>query len=146
MECTRDRIPSRTGHAKSPIEFSPRPFHLFPRRQSHNYDEAGPTTSKSLMWLCFLLIPCWQSPDIDGRIRHWMPCQMDGKMAKRNRDGRRPADGNAANSDVDPDLERIRLAFVPLVKLLARQAAREWLRSAANRITPKEEKEQSGQE
>jgi hypothetical protein len=32
------------------------------------------------------------------------------------------------------------------VKLLARQAAREWLRSAANRITPKEEKEQSGQE
>ncbi|MBX3493017.1 MAG: hypothetical protein KF899_08660 [Parvibaculum sp.] len=71
---------------------------------------------------------------------------MDGKMAKRNRDGRRPADGNAANSDVDPDLERIRLALVPLVKLLARQAAREWLRSAANRITPKEEKEQSGQE
>ena len=66
-------------------------------------------------------------------------------MAKRNRDGRRPADGNAANSDVDPDLE-IRLALVPLVKLLARQAAREWLRSAASRITPKEEKEQSGQE
>lgn len=53
-------------------------------------------------------------------------------MAKDERKVLRPANDDGTESSVTMDPDKIRASLVPLVKLLARQAAREWYEQMAS--------------
>ncbi len=60
---------------------------------------------------------------------------MDGNMHKNDQDGHRPANDNPGGAAIE--MGKVRAALLPLVRLLARQAAREWLAKEANDNTQK---------
>ncbi len=51
-------------------------------------------------------------------------------MRKNGQDYHRPANDNPGGADIEMD--KVRAALIPLVRLLARQAARDWLDKVAN--------------
>lgn len=51
-------------------------------------------------------------------------------MRKNGQDDHQPANDNPGEADIE--MGKVRAALVPLVKLLARQAARDWLAKVAN--------------
>jgi hypothetical protein len=53
-------------------------------------------------------------------------------MAKDERGTRRPANDNAAKHDAAAIPDGLRAALIPLVRLLARQAAHDWMQRVAN--------------
>jgi hypothetical protein len=57
---------------------------------------------------------------------------MDGTMARNERDDCRPANDNTGNPGKAASPAKFRHALIPLVRLLARQAARDWLEKVAN--------------
>lgn len=67
-----------------------------------------------------------------GRPRHYgrMRQRTDDNMRKNGQDDHRPANDNPGEADIE--MGKVRAALLPLVRLLARQAARDWLDKVAN--------------
>jgi len=51
-------------------------------------------------------------------------------MRKNGQDDHRPANDNPGEADIE--MVKVRAALIPLVRLLARQAARDWVAKVAN--------------
>jgi hypothetical protein len=61
---------------------------------------------------------------------------MDSNMRKNGQDDHRPANDNAGQARIEMGDDKVRAALVPLVRLLARQAARDWVSKIANDNSP----------
>jgi hypothetical protein len=76
----------------------------------------------------------WPLVDLSSSVAHaaMAGCgsEMDSNMRKNGQDDHRPANDNAGEADIE--MGKVRAALIPLVRLLARQAARDWLDKVAN--------------
>jgi hypothetical protein len=61
---------------------------------------------------------------------------MDGNMRKNGQDDHRPANDNPVQAHIEMGDDKVRAALIPLVRLLARQAARDWVVKVANDNSP----------
>jgi hypothetical protein len=61
---------------------------------------------------------------------------MDSNMRKNGQDDHRPANDNAGQARIEMGDDKVRAALVPLVRLLARQAARDWVSKISNDNSP----------
>jgi hypothetical protein len=71
---------------------------------------------------------------------------MGGTMARNGRDDFQPANHNRGDPHGKDNPAKFRRALLPLVRLLARQAARDWLEKTANDNSPEKLREPPKQE